>query len=279
MATAIFPSPGELLANNTDRFYHARIVDRQDLTANLWRIKIDPGGVFTHIPGQYATLGVVNCDKHVERAYSIVSAPREDFLEFFIEMAPGGELTSLLHKLRVGDRLTCRKTAKGRFTLDREGGRRNHLLVATVTGVAPFVSMIRSLCHESENSDMKDRLFLIEGASHARELGYREEIARAAAESPWLNFVPTVSRPWDEPLWDAETGRVDDLIRKYTDLWDLTPQTTTAYLCGNPTMIENCKGILTRRGWEKEGLRDEVYFVSRKPLLEPDRTSQAVIFC
>jgi ferredoxin--NADP+ reductase len=279
MATATVPSSSGLLTNSAEKFYQARIVERQDLTANLWRIKIDPGGAFRHIPGQYATLGVVARDKHIERAYSIVSAPHENFLEFFIEMAPGGELTPLLHGLRVGDRLTCRKTAKGRFTLDTQSGRKNHLLIATVTGVAPFVSMIRSLAYEYRNSEIDRRLFLIEGASHARELGYREEIALTAAESSWLKFVPTVSRPWDEPLWNAETGRVDDLIRKYTDMWGLASETTTAYLCGNPTMIENSKGILHRRGWAKESMRDEVYFIPRKHEPAPERTLQAATLC
>jgi ferredoxin--NADP+ reductase len=254
-------------------------VERKDLTANLWRIKVDPGGAFSYIPGQYATLGVVTPGKHVERAYSIVSAPQENLLEFFIEMAPGGELTPLLHKLRVGDSLTCRKTAKGRFTLDKQSGHNNHLFIATVTGVAPFVSMIRSLQYESANSEIKHRLFLIDGASHSLDLGYREEIALAAAESQWLTFVPTISRPWDEPSWNEETGRVDDLIRKYTDLWDLTPQTTTAYLCGNPTMIENGKGILKRHGWKRDGIKDEVYFVRRNQEPEHDRKLQPLNVC
>ncbi|MGD0908828.1 MAG: FAD-binding oxidoreductase [Candidatus Acidiferrales bacterium] len=279
MATATTPSPGELTANNTDKFYRARIVERQDLTANLWRIKVDPGGAFSHLPGQYATLGVVTTHKHVERAYSIVSAPQEGLLEFFIEMAPGGELTPLLHELRVGDSLTCRKIAKGRFTLDMQSGRKNHLLIATVTGVAPFVSMIRSLRHESRISETRHSLFLIDGASHSPELGYQEELALVAAESRWFNFVPTVSRPWDDPLWNGETGRVDDLIRKYTDAWGLTPQTTTAYLCGNPTMIENSKGILKRRGWKKDGMKDEVYFVRGHHDPQPERKLQPLTAC
>jgi ferredoxin--NADP+ reductase len=279
MATATIPVSGEAVRNSISKFYQVRIVERQDLTANLWRIKVDPGGAFAHIPGQYATLGVVTPHKHVERAYSIVSAPHEEFLEFFIEMVPGGELTPLLHKLRVGDRLTCRKTAKGRFTLDTQSGHKNHLLVATVTGVAPFVSMIRSWQQESKNSELKHNFFLIEGASHSLELGYREEIELAATESRGLAFVPTISRPWDEPLWNGETGRVDDLIRKYADFWGLAPETTTAYLCGNPTMIENCKGILKRRGWRSDGMRDEVYFVRGKHAPEPEPTLQPLNLC
>lgn len=249
------------IAANDAKFYHACIVERQDITSDLWRIKVDPGAHFTHVAGQYATLGVVTPVKHVERAYSIVSAPQDRYLEFFIERAPHGELTPLLHKLGVGDFLTCRKTAKGRFTLDTASGRTNHLMISTVTGVAPFVSIARSLHYESKNHEIEHRLFLIDGASHSKELAYREEITRIAALSPWIHYVPTVSRPWDEANWSRETGRVDDLIRKYADSWGLNPETTTTYLCGNPTMIENCKGILKRRGWKRDAMREEAYFI------------------
>jgi ferredoxin--NADP+ reductase len=70
-----------------------------------------------------------------------------------------------------------------------------------------------------------------------------------------------VSRPWDDPEWRGETGRVDDVIRKYADDWRLDTSTTTAYLCGHPDMIEHGKAILRRAGWTKEAMREEVYFI------------------
>ncbi len=57
---------------------------------------------------------------------------------------------------------------------------------------------------------------------------------------------------------------MDDLVRKYTDTWEMTPQNTSAYLCGHPTMIENGKGILKRRGWQKDAMKEEVYFIPGK---------------
>ena len=70
-----------------------------------------------------------------------------------------------------------------------------------------------------------------------------------AAEVPWLTYVPTASRPWEDKSWTGETGRVDDVIRKYADAWNLMPDNTTVYLCGHPDMIENTRGIVRRRGW------------------------------
>jgi len=236
------------------------------LSDDLWVIWVNPGGEFRFTAGQYATLGVQTATKLIERPYSIVSAPYEKELEFFIELVPHGGLTPLLYKLHVGDEMTLRKVAKGRFTLDTKSGRTNHLLLCTVTGIAPFISYSRTLLKDWRESRFSGnhKLYVIEGASRSWEFGYEPELARIAAEVPWLTYVPTVSRPWEDPRWTGETGRVDDLIRKYSDQWGLNPGNTTAYLCGNPDMIEHGKDILKRCRFPKENLKEEVYWIPGK---------------
>ena len=253
----------------TDKHYTARITERRDLSGDLWLIRVDPGGPFSFKAGQYATLGVDSEDKRIERAYSIVSSPYEEgSLEFFIELVPHGELTPKLYKLQKGDTLSCRKLAKGRFTLDLRSGRTNHFLLATVTGIAPFVSYVRTIYKDWKNGGTfmpgPHKLFCIQGGSRSWEFGYREELERIANEVPWFKYVPTISRPWEDTAWKGELGRVDELIRKYQHLWGLTPETTTGYLCGHPTMCENGKGILTRAGWQKGSMFEELYFIPGK---------------
>lgn len=249
-----------------EKFFQARVTQREDFSPDLWMIRIDPGGEFRFAPGQYATLGVRTPEKHVERPYSIVSAPYEKELEFFVELVPQGELTPLLYKLQVGDTMTMRKVAKGRFTLDTKSGRTNHLLLCTVTGVAPFVSYARQLHKEWKEGTYKgeNKLYLLEGASRSWEFGYYEEMTRIAAEVPWLEYVATVSRPWEDEKWKGEVGRVDELVRKYADGWGLDGANCSGYLCGHPDMIEHGKGILKRRGFPKEALKEEVYWVPPK---------------
>src|SRR6266571_537898 len=134
------------MAPSADKHYQARILERRDISPDLWILRVDPGGPFEFRAGQYATLGIEQDGKRTERAYSIVSSPYEDSLEFFFELVPQGDLTPDLSRLNEGDTLLCRKIAKGRFTLDLRSGRSNHLLVSTVTGIAPFVSYVRTLC-------------------------------------------------------------------------------------------------------------------------------------
>jgi ferredoxin--NADP+ reductase len=247
------------------KFYSARILERRDLSGDLWVIRVDPGGEFPYRAGQYATLGVVTPEKRYERAYSIVSAPHEKLLEFFIELVPHGQVTPLFHELQVGDQISLRKVAKGNFTLDLSGERTNHLLIGTVTGVSPFVGYVRSLHHDWKEEEIPGahKLFILEGASRSWELGYSDELEKAAREVPWLTYVPTVSRPWEDKAWNGETGRVDDLLRKYTDKWNLAPENTKVYLCGHPGMIENANGIVKRHGWQENSIKKEAFFVPR----------------
>jgi ferredoxin/flavodoxin---NADP+ reductase len=254
---------------STEKHYIARILERKELSEDLWIIKVNPGGPFTFKAGQYATLGVNHEGKRIERAYSIVSSPYEtDFLEFFLELVPHGELTPRLYKLHTGDTMLCRKIAKGRFTLDLRSGRTNHLLLATVTGIAPFVSYVRTLYRDWKSGDSpmpgNHKLYCIQGGSRSWEFGYLEEMERVAAEVPWLKFVAAISRPWEDANWKGETGRVDDLIRKYVSDWGLKPAETTGYLCGHPNMIDNGRGILQRAGWQKGFTFEEVYFLPTK---------------
>jgi ferredoxin/flavodoxin---NADP+ reductase len=252
-----------------DKFYTARIVDRRDVAEDLWMLRVNPGGEFKFVAGQYATLGVPVLDTRIERPYTIVSSPYEPELEFFLENVPHGELTPLLHKLQVGAEVTLRKIAKGRFTLDLRSDHRDHLLLCTVTGVAPYVSYVRTLHADWKRNRFPGdiRLFVIQGASRSWEFGYREEIERIAAEVPWLMYVPTVSRPWEDPAWQGERGRVDDLIRKYADLWQLAPHETTAYLCGHPMMTERGIAILERAGFPKTSIKSEAYWQTRTETL------------
>jgi ferredoxin/flavodoxin---NADP+ reductase len=138
---------------SADKHFLSRILERRDLSPDLWLLRLEPGGPFEFLAGQYATLGFERDGQRIERAYSIVSSPYERLLEFFLELVPDGGLTPYLHTLGVGDTLLCRKIAKGRFTLDLRSGRIRHLLVSTVTGVAPFVSYVRTLYRDWKSGD------------------------------------------------------------------------------------------------------------------------------
>lgn len=254
-----------------DKHYRARITKRTDLAPDLWVIRVDPGPEFKFAPGQYATLGAEREGRRVERAYSIASSPYEPELEFFFELVPEGQLTPLLYKLQPGDDVLMRKVAKGRFTIETSRLQHtNHLLVSTVTGIAPYVSYVRTLLKDWKEGKFtgNQKLFLLNGASRPWEFGYREEMEAVAKQVPWFRCIFTASRPWEDETWKGEIGRVDELIRKYADQWGCTAENSIGYLCGHPDMIEHGKGILKRVGFKKENLKEEVYWIPGKTVGE-----------
>lgn len=252
------------MTNTDEKFYRATITKRVDVAPDLWILRIRSHGEFNFVPGQYACLAVEVDGKRIERPYSIASAPSEDEVEFFLELVPNGALTPLLYNLQVADPLLMRKIPKGKFSLDTSNGKRNHLLISTVTGVAPFVSYVRTLSKEWKEGrfDGSHKLFLLNGASRPWEFGYKDELLQFDRELPWFTYVPTVSRPWDHEDWPGEIGRADDILRKYADQWEMDASNTVAYLCGHPEMIEHSKAILKRRGFvDRKGVKEEVYWI------------------
>lgn len=255
------------MAVSADKFQKIEIIERKDFSPDLWSIRVRTEQKLAFKPGQYATLGVERHSKLVQRAYSIVSSPCEEEIEFFFELVPQGELTPLLYELKAGDIIWMRRQARGLFTLDTASGHKNHLLLCTVTGVAPYVSMARTFARtHQDGAPVEYRCTLIQAASRSWEFAYCDEL-RALSEpsTNWLRYIPSVSRPWEDPAWTGEVGRVEDIARKYVDSLALDPAETTAYLCGHPQMIENCKGILQRCGFSKESIREEIYWIPAKP--------------
>jgi ferredoxin--NADP+ reductase len=246
-------------------FSRAEITERVDFSDDLWLIKVKPESEFTFKPGQYATLAVEAGEKLIQRPYSVVSSPHEPFLEFFFELVPHGELTPRLYELKVGDHLLVRNRIVGAFVLHDKTGMKNHLMGGTVTGTVPYISMARAQAEEIKKgrTDVHQMAILM-GASRSWEMGvYKDELTRIAQDG-WLQFIPTVSRPWEDPDWKGEVGRVEDIIRKYGDQLGFTATNSVGYACGHPQMIENVKGILARAGFPKENIREEKFFTIKE---------------
>jgi ferredoxin/flavodoxin---NADP+ reductase len=240
-------------------FSAGELIERKDVSDTLAVFRFRVAEPLRFTAGQYTTIGV-QCDGElVERPYSIASSPYERSVEFFIELVPGGLLTPQLWKLGLGATILIRPRVVGHFTLDSSSDR--HLMIATVTGVAPFISMLRTRHFDNERGlSKRDQFLIIHGASRSADLGpYRNELEQLCSEG-WLKYVPTISRPWEEPNWHGEIGRVEDIVRKHADLLGFGSANSVAYLCGHPQMVENVKNILTRARYLKRQIREEQYF-------------------
>ncbi len=223
----------------------AQLVERRDITPDLWIIKLEPeGGPLRFKAGQYCTLGL----KGIERAYSIVSAPHEPYLEIFVARVSDGKLTTLMWEMKVGDTMSIRPRAKGLFVMNQRV--HHHFMACTVTGVAPFISMARSYLNEGGEGH---KFYILLGASYQEELTYDKELAGLAAKYPdCIKFVPTISRPGEarNASWQGDKGRANTIVNKYLKQFNLPKNDTMVYACGHPGMIADVKERVSGKGWK-----------------------------
>ncbi len=230
-ASAHAPRPPRAPATTT-------VVARRQLTPTLLVLRLARPAGFTFSPGQYVKLALDG----VRRDFTLCSAPHQDHLELFVELQPQGRLTPRLFALRPGDPVGLAPKAGGAFALAPDA--RHHVMVATVTGVAPFVSMLRDAAHRGATA----RFHVLHGASYADELGYGDALA---ALGPRVTYLPSVSRP-AEPRnagFTGATGRVATLLEPYLDQHALTPADTVVYACGHPEMVADVRQRMRRRGF------------------------------
>lgn len=242
------------------------LTERVDFADDLALFRMESQDPVAFTPGQYATIGLMNesTGRPLLRPYSVASAPGSSTLEFFIERVDDGQLTPQLWDLSEGADVWMRDKIVGRFVLDTE--RQHHFMAATVTGVGPYVSIVRDQVRALKNGslDRPHRFLILHGASHSWELGtYVTEMQELSAAYDWVDYVPTVSRPWDESAWGGEVGRVEDVLRKHLDAWAPPLDDTAAYTCGHPQMIDNAQGIFERTGLPDDAIHEEKYFVER----------------
>lgn len=236
---------------SVENFTRQTLLDVKPLTPSLFTLRTtrDPG--FRFRAGQFARLGVVKADGiTVWRAYSMVSSPFDEHLEFFSIVVPGGEFTSELSRLEVGDPLLVDRQAFGYLTLDRFVDGRDLWLLSTGTGVAPFLSILQDF----EVWERFARIILVYSVREARELAYQSLIAGLAQRDYLaehihkLQFIPTVTR---ESHPGALAGRITTLIEngelERAAGVELSAEHSRVMLCGNPQMIDDTRALLKKR--------------------------------
>ena len=206
------------------------------------------------INGQFVMLGLEHEGRPLTRAYSIASANHEEFLEFFSIKVPGGPLTSKLQHLAVGDPVVVSRKPTGTLVLrDLRPGKTLYLL-ATGTGLAPFLSLIQ----DPESYERFDKVVLVHGVRTVSELAYRDFITQELPKHEYfadlvrdqLIYYPTVTR---EPF--IHQGRITGLVdsgKLFADIGlpPFDPATDRAMICGSPQMIRDCCTMLDACGFK-----------------------------
>lgn len=244
-----------------EKAIHITVTDIVQWADTLFSFKTTRPDGFKFTAGQFVRLGLNPnglqhlasqnlADETIFRAYSVVSSPYDEFLEFFSVVIPDGGFTSKLKYLQIGDTLKLNPTPFGYLTLTRYQLPlpKDLWLLATGTGVAPFLSILKTL----EVWEQYQHIILVYSARTLKELAYLDEIAQLkqifGEMGATFTFVPIVTREKFDGLGERlpkliENGELEKFVGKNFDI-----NHSHVMLCGNPQMVEDTKDALKNKG-------------------------------
>ncbi|WP_414643520.1 ferredoxin--NADP reductase [Brevundimonas sp.] len=225
-------------------------------TDRLFSFAVERPESFRFRSGEFVMLGLPAAEpggKPVLRAYSIASPAWADELEFFSIQVPDGPLTSRLGRLEAGDRILLGRKPTGTLVLDALRPGRRLYLIASGTGLAPWLSVLR----DPETWERFEQVIVTHTVREAGDLAYRAFLEGGIHDDPLVGeaaaarlvYYPTVTRG---PF--ARTGRITDRIadgRLFADLGlpaGFDPAGDRVMLCGSMAMIRDVAALLEAAG-------------------------------
>jgi ferredoxin-NADP reductase len=230
----------------------AKLIAQKELAPEVHHFEFEVPGVeiFHFTPGQFISVVERVDGKEITRAYSIASPRDGNRFELCLNRVEDGIVSPYLFDLKPGDEVEMGEPL-GYFTLRHPG--RRAVFVATGTGIAPFRSML--LDHLPKT---KPHVTLLFGVRYEHGLLYREEFERLQREYETFRFIPTITRP--ESTWTGKTGRVQAHLDEALALQSYEDQATIdIYVCGLKEMVDDLRGELKRRGFDRKQIIYEKY--------------------
>ena len=222
--------------------------------------------------GHFTMIGLRVNNKPLLRAYSIVSPNYEEQLEFLSIKVQDGPLTSRLQHIQPGDKVIVGHKPTGTLLIDYLLPGKRLYMLATGTGLAPFMSVIR----DPETYEKFEEVILIHGVREVKELAYHDYITQVLPSHEFLGdmvtnqlkYYPTVTREAYE-----HQGRITDLIENgkiFSDLGvpALDPAVDRVMLCGSPAMLKDLKTMLEFRQFKEGNTSTPGDFVVERAFVE-----------
>ena len=235
---------------SSEKFSLEKVLSVHLWTNTLFSFTMTRPAHFKFTAGQFARIGLKVGDELVVRAYSVVSSPFDETLEFFSIVVPDGAFTSNLQHLQIGDELYLEKIPYGFLTLARYQLPlpQDLWLLATGTGLAPFISMLQDF----ETWSKYKNIYLVYSVRTVSELAYVEriqDIAQTFGEGhSGFKFIPIVTRDPHAALHERLPVLIENGELEQTAGLQFNTETSHIMLCGNPQMVEDTKEALKARG-------------------------------
>ena len=244
----------ETAKSQSPRFTVETILSLHYWTPSLLSFRVSRDINFRFTPGHYARLGLQSAtDKVVWRPFSVVSSTVDSCLEFYAVLVPNGEFSVPLSSIREGDTIQVDKASYGFMTIDGFAPGKDLWLLATGTGLGPFLSILR----DPTTWNAYENIAVVHSVRYQSELAYRNEITAISqehhqgAKSKRLLYIPIVTRELLPAILSAripqliEDGRLENAAGLKLDL-----NSSRIMVCGNPDMIRELRELLTARGFQ-----------------------------
>ena len=226
-----------------------KVTEVEHYTERLFRFRTERPSSFRFTAGQFTMIGMG--DNDVNRAYSLTSGPYDDYLEFYSIKVPDGPLTSRLQKIQVGDEIEVGDKPTGTLTLANVELGGNLWMMATGTGIAPFISLLR----DPGTYDAFEKITVTWTVRKPAELlAYNEFLQNSDIE-----YFPTVTQ--DE---FPNVGRIQSFIDQGVIFNDASPQNDKVMLCGSISFNNDMKDFLENRGWNEGNRKTAGSFVQER---------------
>jgi len=230
----------------TSKWLESRVIENRRWTDALFSLRVE-GPQLGFEAGQFVRIAL---DERIARPFSFVNPPDDPVLEFYGIVVPEGPLSPRLMELRAGERLLVAPNPAGFLVLSEVPDAETLWLVSTGTGIAPFLSILRTGTPWRRFRNV----VLVHAVRHARELVYPDMIRKIVKENS-LRYLTFVSR---EAAPGSLTGRIPAAMRdgRLETAAELAlDQHSHVMLCGNPDMLKDASGALAERGLRKHRRR------------------------
>jgi ferredoxin--NADP+ reductase len=233
------------------------ILQRQQWTTDLCTLWFQPPANHQFQAGQFIRVGLevdsAGEREFIARPYSLVNAPTDDRWEIYFNRVPGGPLSTPLFELQEGDTLWATGQGNGFFTLDEVPPAQQLWLIATGTGIGPFLSILQT----PQPWQTYQQIVLVHGIKQLVDKTYSALLAQLQSQYPGrLQVLYTITR---EAVVGAYPQRVTEAL---TSGWleDITglrieADQSQVMLCGHPDMVKEMTGLLQIRGLAKNRRR------------------------
>lgn len=253
-------------------FQTERVLSVHHWTDQLFSFTTTRDAGFRFINGQFTMIGLPVNGKPLLRAYSIASANHEESLEFFSIKVQEGPLTSRLQHLQPGDELIVGRKPTGTLLLQNLLPGKRLWMLATGTGLAPFLSLIK----DPATYEQYEKVIVVHGCRTQAELAYRQLFEHELHEHEYLGeyarkqllYYPTVTR---EKF--RNEGRITELMESGKlfsglDLPTPTLEDDRFMVCGNPAMLKDLKNQLEGKGFTEGNMQHAAHFVVERAFAE-----------